>query len=385
MEESRRQVQERLRTTVGHGVDHGDILASLQHEIDKHNAVKDDLRQTMRPYRRHVDQLEHASSPSSIKFRFKSGTSDPRKRTHHSREHGHRKKQRLHEQNDSSLPSANETAHPFPREPTDADHTHLNATDAFRESLFDALADDEGAQYWEGVYSQPLHVYSRPSIVTEKGELEQMGDEEYAAHVKTKMWERKNPHIVRERQRAERDRKEAEEEQTKRREAFVRRKEHRAWERAQSGGRARQAGDEEAEKVFSRHTNSNTSHGRDMEKKEYAVAWSTYLTAWEQLKHELLSSSTARNTDPTASASRRIPWPVLPSKLVVRPNIEAFMREASSSGADQLRVLKQERVKWHPDKMQQRFAGRVDEGTMKLVTGIFQVVDGMVEEEREKG
>jgi hypothetical protein len=41
-------------------------------------------------------------------------------------------------------------------------------------------------------------------------------------------------------------------------------------------------------------------------------------------------------------------------------------------------------VRWHPDKVQQRFAGAVDEGTMKVVTGVFQVVDALVEEERKK-
>lgn len=50
----------------------------------------------------------------------------------------------------------------------------------------------------------------------------------------------------------------------------------------------------------------------------------------------------------------------------------------------QLQALKLERVRWHPDKVQQRFGGAVDEGTMKVVTGVFQVVDGLVEEERKR-
>jgi hypothetical protein len=54
------------------------------------------------------------------------------------------------------------------------------------------------------------------------------------------------------------------------------------------------------------------------------------------------------------------------------------------SSAGRLQALKVERVRWHPDKVQQRFAGAVDEGTMKVVTGVFQVVDRLVEEERNR-
>jgi hypothetical protein len=66
------------------------------------------------------------------------------------------------------------------------------------------------------------------------------------------------------------------------------------------------------------------------------------------------------------------------------------MRHAPTTNAEgknangQLQALKVERVRWHPDKVQQRFAGAVDEGTMKVVTGVFQIVDGLVEEERKK-
>ncbi len=56
----------------------------------------------------------------------------------------------------------------------------------------------------------------------------------------------------------------------------------------------------------------------------------------------------------------------------------------SDDRKERLRILKAERVRWHPDKVQQRFGGVVDDGTMKLVTGVFQVVDSMVEEERKR-
>ncbi len=68
----------------------------------------------------------------------------------------------------------------------------------------------------------------------------------------------------------------------------------------------------------------------------------------------------------------------------MKPNIEAFFeRVPVEDRAERLRKLKAERVRWHPDKTQQRFGGEVDDGTMKLVTGVFQVVDAMVEAERK--
>jgi hypothetical protein len=58
--------------------------------------------------------------------------------------------------------------------------------------------------------------------------------------------------------------------------------------------------------------------------------------------------------------------------------------DGDKSSSSQLQALKVERVRWHPDKVQQRFGGAVDEGTMKVVTGVFQVVDDLVEEERKR-
>nr|POE59369.1 hypothetical protein CFP56_24638 [Quercus suber] len=385
--ESRGQVQEALRNVDG-VLDHDAILSSLQDEIDKHNDVKEELRKNMREHRRATDEVSKSrSSRQPMRFRFKSGKSDPRKRSHHSQDHEHRKKRR-HDANNADETTTKhrteeETAHPFPREPAQTDQPRLNSTQAFRESLFDALADDEGAHYWEGVYSQPLHVYSRPTVLSAKGALEQMNDEDYASYVQTKMWERKNPHIVRERERVGREQKRVEEEQTRRREEFVRRKEQAAWQQAQQD-RVKGNPDEGSEKVFTGEINNLASSERETVREEYAAAWSAYLLAWEKLKRALLAAHDLVVDDPTKRSSNRIPWPVLPSKAILRPNITAFMRNIPVRGKDRLHALKQERVRWHPDKIQQRFAGQVDEGTMKLVTGIFQVVDDLVEEERKK-
>jgi hypothetical protein len=272
----------------------------------------------------------------------------------------------------------------------------LDPNAAFRESLFDALADDEGAAYWEGVYNQPIHIYPRPTVETPKGELEQMNDEQYAAYVQTKMWEKKNPHFVKERERTEKTRKEEEEDTARRREEYVRRKQRAAWERAQEKGGGRFAGvgeddTQDYEYVFDFDNQTNSASKRsplDAGSKEYQQAWSKYLAAWEELKTTIANTGeSTTGSKSTTSVATRIPWPVLPSKTVINRNIEAFFEHipASTNGdRTRLQLLKVERVRWHPDKIQHRFGGNVDEGTMKIVTGIFQIVDDLVEQERKR-
>lgn len=168
LEETRRQVREGLNKQAQEA-DHKDILVGLQDEIDKHNAVKDDLRREMRRSKRRRQDREERSE-RSVKFRFKDDVSDPRKRKHRSRRHGD---DDGHKRRKCAYPTPSEdegeAAHPFPRDP-EADAPSLApGDDAFRDSLFDALADDEGAHYWESVYSQPIHVYPRPSVETPQG------------------------------------------------------------------------------------------------------------------------------------------------------------------------------------------------------------------------
>jgi len=81
---------------------------------------------------------------------------------------------------------------------------------------------------------------------------------------------------------------------------------------------------------------------------------------------------------------RRIPWPVLSGRWedVGKDEVERFFRHAERYGGVREGglggLLKVERVRWHPDKMQQR-AGKdgVDGETMKLITAVFQVIDRM--------
>jgi hypothetical protein len=386
MEESRRQVKETLERQAT-DINHGDILESLQDEIDRHNAAKEGLRDTMRRHRSLSENGER-----SKRFRFKKDKADSRRDRHRSRSrddgHRRRKKRRKHENHDETPPRDHEAAHPFPREPTDPEGP--TPADAFRDSLFDALADDEGAQYWESVYSQPIHIYARPTVTNEKGELEEMTDEQYVDYVKTKMWEKKHPEAVLEREKAKKQKKQEEEERTRRRGEYARQKQRAAWERAARKGARRFAVNDEDEDDYECTVPSkdwDTSHRSTTDEEQqraYKLAWSRYVAAWDKLKHELLEQRSAPEKEACGSAAKRIPWPVLhPSKPVIKPNIEAFMRNApTQESRSRQQVLKAERVRWHPDKIQQRFGGQVDEGTMRLVTGVFQVVDALYEEDR---
>jgi hypothetical protein len=66
--------------------------------------------------------------------------------------------------------------------------------------------------------------------------------------------------------------------------------------------------------------------------------------------------------------------------------VEEFMRRApGAEDGGLLSVLKAERVRWHPDKIQQRYGGLgVDEAVMRSVTEVFQIIDRMWSEAKEK-
>ena len=408
IEETKRQVKASLRSQQQqpHDIDHDAILAGLWDEIDSHNDRNGEPHVPARHRARHdesrQERVEYDSNRESgkrtSKFRFKDGQEPrKRKRTHPSeddREHRRRKHRSKHRRERSTdREQAEEAAHPFPREPTDPDRdSHENSSAAFRESLFDALADDEGAAYWESVYSQPIHMFPRPKVQNARGELEEMNDDQYALHVQTKMWEKKNPHIVLERERKLKQRREEEEEKTRQREEFIRKKSRAAWEREQNNEGAKKfagvGSNYEYIFEFDEETKSSAaSKYSTTEQHEYRHAWKQYLDAWDQLKLELAKESEATSSTPPkeASPSKRIPWPVIRPKPVIKPNIEDFMRHMplEEDGPSREQMLKAERVRWHPDKVQQRFRGEVDEGTMKIVTGVFQVVDALLEAERK--
>jgi hypothetical protein len=231
--------------------------------------------------------------------------------------------------------------------------------DAFRESLFDALADDEGAAYWEGVYGQPVHIYPDMKPGPD-GKLERMTEEEYADYVRTKMWEKSHQHIVEEREAKERARQQ------------------RKAQKSQFDERYEQ---EEADREdMRRRMEESLRRGEQRKKsKETEAAWETYTKKWDILKN---SPSMAEKTE--LEVRDLVPWPVLSGKAkqISKEEIERFLRSSKVWREDSVALLKAERVRWHPDKMQQRFGQHIDADTMKLVTAVFQVIDRLWNDRR---
>ncbi|KAF2735914.1 hypothetical protein EJ04DRAFT_511372 [Polyplosphaeria fusca] len=234
-----------------------------------------------------------------------------------------------------------------------------NVDAAFQESLFDALADDEGADYWEGVYGQPIHIYSntRPGP---DGELERMNDDEYADYVRKKMWEKSHQHILEEREARARERSKQKKKERQREE-----------ETAQL---------EEERENTRRRMEESLARGEERKRaREIEGAWTLYVEKWETLRnYKGLDQGVGTKIE------RIIPWPVVSGSIkhVSKENIEFFFQHSSAWRQDPVATLKVERVRWHPDKMQQRFGQHIDVNTMKSMTAVFQVVDRLWNEHR---
>ena len=224
---------------------------------------------------------------------------------------------------------------------------------AFRESLFDAMADDEGADYWENVYGQPIHGYPKEKV-GRQGELEEMSDEEYASYVRGRMWEKTHEAVL--------------EEKARREEANRRRKE---W-------RAKEAQVRKESAVFDRKVEESLRRGEERKKrKSWKDAWSRYHETWNRI-YEKSNHGTKRVNVP-------LPWPVKTGKRgdVNRQEVETFMRNGlghseEEGSKDYSTLLKVERVRWHPDKVQQRFGSqKLGEDDIVAVTAAFQIIDSL--------
>ena len=364
-------------------------------------------------------------SPPSTTFRFKSShhssvdkPSSHKHQHHHHRRHHHR---RHH-------PSKHRSHPPYPTPPLSPRAPSPNT--AFRESLFDALADDEGAAYWEGVYGQPIHTYARPSLhdssssqgprptshrneegegengEQEEGNVHLMDDEEYVSYVRRKMWEKSHGYIFAERARREEGRKRRkEEEEGRERKRRMRREDEEMFEEEEDGENDPRA------RLYDPFTRE------EVVREEDTKAWERYQSKWERLltsttapSHDIdtknkpndpTSTSLAQGPQPFSSHPPKpirnlIPWPTSSRtyKSLSPSTIESFFREnvpssfstgdvnpkTNDDGESLRKVLKVERVRWHPDKMQQRFGGdklRMDGETLRGVTMVFQVVDGL--------
>ncbi|KAK6543792.1 hypothetical protein TWF694_000524 [Orbilia ellipsospora] len=224
---------------------------------------------------------------------------------------------------------------------------YKNPETAFQESLFEAMADDEGASYWEGVYGQPIHVYSRPKIENEKGELEMMTDEEYASYVRQRMYEKTDEYLEKEKRRINKER-----EREKRREE----EEQVEWERR------------ERERLY------REKERRERKSSEKTLkAWAEYVKLWGDITNK-------GQTDGRV----QVPWPVESGKQrdVSKDAIESFFRTAPEKRSYG-EILRIERVRWHPDKALQRWGReKVSEEMLQGITAVFQIVDSLWAEER---
>lgn len=216
----------------------------------------------------------------------------------------------------------------------------LSPDTAFRESLFDAMADDEGAAYWESVYGQPIHVY--PSTrAGPQGELERMTDEEYAAYVRQKMWEKTHAGLLEERERRAKEREERK-------------------KKEQEGRRIA----EEMERSLRRGEERRRRRG-------WRGAWEAYLKKWDGWDGQV----------------QGIPWPVRDGESIGEEGVRALFVHGlalDELGEKEFAArLREERVRWHPDKMQQRLGGKVEGTLMKDITMIFQVIDQLWNDTRK--
>ncbi|KAF2085214.1 hypothetical protein K490DRAFT_75269 [Saccharata proteae CBS 121410] len=231
---------------------------------------------------------------------------------------------------------------------------YLDPDAAFRESLFDALADDEGAAYWEDVYGQPIHNYS-DTYRNDIGELERMNEDEYAEYVRGKMWEKTHQHVIEERERRERQRKEQKE-----------------WE-------ARTRRMETDRDNFQRSVEESLRRGQERKaKRRWKEVWNRYTQGWDDMKTDQGKKN--------ASLRTVIPWPVETGNVkdVSKEEVEDFFRNVPMPEDHLRNTLKAERIRWHPDKMQQRFAEQgIDSEIMKAVTAVFQVIDRLWSDMRE--
>lgn len=303
-----------------------------------------------------------SEDPDDDRHRHRRRHRDGDEHDHH--RHHHRRKKRRKKSRDEDEGTKEPDNDPYMPPP-------LSPNTAFRESLFDALADDEGAAFWEAVYGQPIHTYAKEiSEEDGRGPLERMTDEEYAAYVRARMWERTHEGMMeaREKQRGEREK-----EQARQRAAEAAERERRAFERA---------------------VEESLRRGEERRRRKmWARVWEEYLRAWEELNAAAQRGATGENA---LSFRKHAFWPVQSGKRrdITRDAVREFMQHApgvnddsTSSSSSLVSVLKTERVRWHPDKMVHRYGAlglAGDKDLIRSVTEVFQIVDHMWNEEKDK-
>ncbi|KAK1765801.1 hypothetical protein QBC33DRAFT_544019 [Phialemonium atrogriseum] len=272
-------------------------------------------------------------------------------RHHHGRRRRHRRSRRSASPAGAAAMSAADENDAFA---TAGPEGALSPDAAFRESLFDAMADDEGAAYWEGVYGQPIHIYGRgrrsrdgdndnnndkDGKVGDRDdgdELQRMTDDEYATFVRRRMWEKTHAGLLEEKARRERERA------------------------------ARAAAEAEAARIAEEMERSLRRGEERRRRRDWARRWGEYVAAWAGWTGDVEALPW-----PTTSAGRE----EVAAEGAVR---EFFVRGLGLEELGEKEFaarLKEERVRWHPDKVQQRLGGEVDGGVLRDVTAIFQIID----------
>ncbi|OAA53809.1 hypothetical protein SPI_09254 [Niveomyces insectorum RCEF 264] len=292
-----------------------------ENDPERHRARHHRRHHRHHHHRHHRHRRRHSHSPSRSRSRSPGSHSSSRQR---------RRRRRPKTTTPGATADDDEaaSAHAYEEEDPYADPP-LDPDAAFRQSLFDAMADDEGAAYWEAIYGQPVH--------------------EYAA--------------------------EAQEQRNKKRQ-----NKNKGDEGTADGFVDAMTDDEYADYVRRRIRRWQT----------YAAAWAQWEAApspamipWPPVKRD--SNNPSRKADNNNNNKD----PVVDEAY--RKEVRGFFTEAGpgDGGAPLtesalLARLREERVRWHPDKMQQRLGGRVDAGVMKQITAIFQVVDRLWGELRGK-
>lgn len=201
--------------------------------------------------------------------------------------------------------------------------------DDFTERLFDAMADDEGRDYWQSVYHQPIHDFPAQKDMT---------DDQYATFVRRGMWERTH-------------------------------KEKADAQRRQSRGSKDQEQRESRKTQQSDGDHMRKTNARLQETLERR--WRTYLEDWEKLGQ-------------TAWSMRSVPWPVATGSYK-DINPESVAQFLSFAGPVKALAKEELRRRWHPDRFQQRAEKHVTKSdqvvVLKAVTLISQILNNILSRE----
>lgn len=197
-----------------------------------------------------------------------------------------------------------------------------------------------------------------------------MSDEEYAAYVRSRMWERTREGMVEEQERLRAERRKAK-------------------------ARENETGEKERERwAFERAMEESLRRGAERKRrKNWESIWKEYVARWEEIGRVLEkkgagAASTEGEKESEIESTRLrnlLFWPVESGKRrdVNPDSVREFLRHAPDG--DLLGTLKMERVRWHPDKIQHRYSALgIEDEVMRSVTEVFQIVDRMWTEERDR-